>query len=217
MRERQVDHPAAIGAPSSHGLGWWLDRGGIVEHGGGTPGVVARLRISPQHGLAAAVLTNGESGSALMDELLAPWFDDLPGLTPTTTVPTPAVQPRSFDPSPYLGRYECRQHRFEVGADRDRRLWLSDTPQGDSLEMAERAGILLTTQTHELRPLTGDTFIIMDEAGVGIGAVEFLGRDPPERARFLYYGERAAPRHSLISLPGGAPRPPSRPGPSLPR
>jgi Beta-lactamase len=48
MRERQVDHPAAIGAPAGHGLGWMLDsRPGVVGHGGDLIGVAALLCMGP--------------------------------------------------------------------------------------------------------------------------------------------------------------------------
>ena len=45
MRDRQIDHPAAIGAPNRQGLGWVLSRRpGVVEHGGDTIGVASMLR-----------------------------------------------------------------------------------------------------------------------------------------------------------------------------
>jgi CubicO group peptidase (beta-lactamase class C family) len=57
MRERQVDHPAAIGARAGHGLGWMLSkRPGLVEHGGDTIGVSALLRTVPEQGIAVAML-----------------------------------------------------------------------------------------------------------------------------------------------------------------
>ena len=60
MRERQIDHPAAIGAPQGQGLGWMLPRRpGVVEHGGDTIGVASMLRMVPESGVAVAVLTNG--------------------------------------------------------------------------------------------------------------------------------------------------------------
>jgi CubicO group peptidase (beta-lactamase class C family) len=194
MRERQVDHPAAVGMPTGHGLGWWLDRGELVEHGGDTTGIAALLRTSPRHALAAVVLTNAESGAALADDLLKPWFDELSGVAPPTAFPTPRVPALTFDSSPYLGRYANRQHQFEVARDDNGRLWLSDVPQGDSLDMARRAGIIASTQRHEVRPLSGDTFMIIDGTGTSIGSVEFLGRDHHDRGRFLFSGERAVPR-----------------------
>ena len=194
MRERQVDHPAAIGEPTGHGLGWWLGRGGVVGHGGGTIGVGNALRTSPEHGLAAVVLTNGESGGALAEDLLARWFAALAGVSPSTALPTPDGLTPISDSSRYVGRYENRQHRFEVERDAATRLWLRDIPQGDSIDMAVRAGITARTQGHELRRLTGEVFVMIDGSGVAVAPVEFLGRDHRDRARFLFVSERAAPR-----------------------
>jgi CubicO group peptidase (beta-lactamase class C family) len=195
MRERQVDHPAAVGAPSGHGLGWWLDRGGLVEHGGGSTGVAAMLRTAPQQQVAAAVVTNAESGAALIDELLEPWFGDLVGITPKITLPTPPRPELTFDARPHLGRYALRQRQLDLARDvRDGRLWLSDTPLADSLEMARLAGTVASTQRLELRPWSGERFMIIDSAGRPIGPVEFLDRDRQDRARFLYFGGRGAPR-----------------------
>jgi CubicO group peptidase (beta-lactamase class C family) len=193
MREPQVDHPAALGGPSAHGLGWWLERGGLVEHGGGTTGVSAMLRTSPANGLAAVVLTNSESGGALIGELLEPWFDNLAGVTPSTALPTPPASERVADVRPYVGRYTNRQHRFEIERDVDGRLWLVDEPAGDSGEMAARAGIVTATQRREVRHVSGDTFVLI-EGDVGVGPVEFLEQDQNGRARLLFTGGRAAPR-----------------------
>jgi len=196
MRERQVDHPAGAGAtPSGHGLGWWLDRGELVEHGGGTIGTAALLRTSPRHGVAAVVLTNAESGAALADDLLEPWFAELSGVTPPTALPMPPVPALTFDSRPFLGRYANGQHQIEVARGDDGRLWLSDVPRGDSLDMACRAGITASTQRHEVRPLSGDTFMILDSTRTtSIGSVEFLARDHRGRGRFLFSGGRAVPR-----------------------
>jgi hypothetical protein len=194
MRERRLDHPAAVGVPSGHGLGWWLDRGELVEHGGGTIGTAALLRSSPRHALAAVVLTNAESGAALAEDLLKPWFDELSGVAAPTALPTPGAPALTFDSSPYLGRYANSQHRFEVARDDSGRLWLSDVPQGDSLDMAERAGTITRTQRHEVRPLSGDTFMLIDSSGTSVGSVEFLGRDHHDRGRLLFAGGRAVPR-----------------------
>jgi CubicO group peptidase (beta-lactamase class C family) len=195
MRNRQIDHPAAVGTPSSHGLGWWLDRGELVEHGGGSTGVAAMLRTSPRHHVAAAVLTNADSGAALIDELIEPWFADLAGVAPKTSLPKPGRVDLTFDASHYLGRYADRQHHVElVRDDHDGRLWLSDEPQGDSLEMARRAGTTASTQRHELRPWNGDTFLIIDAQGQPTGSVEFLDRDGQGQSRLLYVGGRAVPR-----------------------
>ena len=93
MRERQIDQPAAIGAPGGQGLGRMLSpRRGVVEHGGDTIGVAAMLRMVPESGVAVAVLTNGGTAGPLIDELIDPLPEswprsqgEQPGSTPAPT------------------------------------------------------------------------------------------------------------------------------------
>jgi CubicO group peptidase (beta-lactamase class C family) len=194
MRERQVDHPAALGVPSSHGLGWWLTRDRLVEHGGGSTGVAAMLRTAPRHGVAAVVLTNAESGGAIVDDLLEPVFAEHAGLRPAPELPTPDAGTRVADPRAYLGHFESRQYRLEVTRPDDNRLRLTTIPQGESLEFAALAGTTATNQAYELRHVDGDTFVVVRDTGQATSAVEFLGRDDHDRARFLFFGGRAVPR-----------------------
>lgn len=195
MRERQVDHPAAVGTPGGHGLGWWLERGGLIEHGGGAPGVAAMLRAAPRHRLVAAVLTNAESGAALIDDLLDRWFRDLAGVDPKTALPSPLQPEPTFDAGQYLGRWANSQHQLDLTRDSGSgRLWLTVTPKGDSVDIARRSGTSATTQRHELRPLTVNIFMIIDASGAAIGSVEFLEHGGPGRGEFLYFGGRAVPR-----------------------
>ncbi len=107
MRERQVSHPAMHGSQSSHGLGWWRERGELVEHAGGNLGVLALLRMAPRHGVAAVVLTNSDAGGALIEDIVEPLFGDLPGVTPPERV-APGDHPSVSDPRPYLGRFASR-------------------------------------------------------------------------------------------------------------
>ena len=194
MREWQVDHPAALGASSGHGLGWWLERNVLAEHGGGSTGVAAMLRTAPRHGLAAVVLTNAESGGDLINDLLDPYFAELAGIGPAPQLPSPADVGRLVDPRPYVGRFDSRQSRFEVAGDDDGRLWHTSIPQHETLEFTARAGATATASTEELRRISGDTFMIIDSHGQSARAVEFLGRDDRGRARFMFERGRAHPR-----------------------
>ncbi|MFD2081656.1 CubicO group peptidase, beta-lactamase class C family [Actinopolymorpha cephalotaxi] len=198
MRERQVDHPAALGAPSSHGLGWWLQRDRLAEHGGGATGVAAMLRTAPQHGLAAVVLTNAESGGAIVDDLLEPVFAERADLPQAPGLSTPDAGTRVADPHPYLGHFDSRQNRLEVTQLDDGRFWLTTVPQGESLEFAALAGTTATSQAYELRPVNADTFansfVVIGDTGRATYPVEFLGRDDHDCARFLFFGGRAVPR-----------------------
>lgn len=194
MRERQVQHPQSLGPHSSHGLGWWLERGELVEHGGGSTGVAAMLRTAPRHGLAAVVLTNAESGRRLIDELLEPWFAGLAGVAPSAELPTSTADVRIGDPRPYLGRYESRQERFEVAQD-DEHLWLTYTPQHERLRFAELAGTTADIERYKLRPVNDHIFMTVDAGdGEGTQAIEFLGLERNGRARFIFCDGRASPR-----------------------
>jgi CubicO group peptidase (beta-lactamase class C family) len=194
MRERQVDHPAAVGASSGQGLGWMLSRRpGVVEHGGNTIGVDAMLRTVPESGVAVAVLTNGGNAGALMAELLDPLLLELAAIPPATKLPAPDPGLRAAEPERYVGRYETRPDVHEVTRDEEGRLWLTSSSRNEALTMAETAGVASDPERRELRPAGGDLFVPTDPSGVARPAIEFLGRDGTGRARFLHNG-RAAPR-----------------------
>ena len=195
MRERQVAHPATHGAQSSHGLGWWLERGELVEHAGGNIGVTSMLRLAPRHGVAAVMLTNGEGGGALINDVLEPLFADLPGVTPSEPV-SARDHARLSDPRPYLGQFESRVAQNTIEQDDEGRLWRVTTPQRESLEMFRRAGTTMGTQVErrELRLLGDDRFVILDDNQAPVGQLEFLERDDDGRARYLYAAARVTPR-----------------------
>ncbi|UYM06834.1 serine hydrolase domain-containing protein [Solicola gregarius] len=189
MRVRQVDHPAAIGAPSGHGLGWFLsDRPGVVEHGGDMIGVAAMLRIVPEEGIAVAVLTNGGAAGPLMRDVIDPLLHDLAGVGRRPTVPSPPATSRTSNPDRYVGRYETRPALNEVTLDDDGRLWLTVADRREALTLAERAGSSAESIRSELRQVDGDLFVRTDAAGTGMGLVEFLDTDDSGRARFLHTG-----------------------------
>jgi CubicO group peptidase (beta-lactamase class C family) len=196
MRERQVDHPAAIGAPGGHGLGWMLPcRPGVVEHGGDTIGVASLLQMVPGQGVAVAILTNGGDACPLIDDLLEPLLGDLAGIASAPPLPSPSADARVTEPRRYLGRYQTRPALHEVTLGADGRLWLTLYERNEALVMAETAGVTSDPQRHELRPAGGDIFVLTDPSGAAVRAVEFLGADATGRARFLHTG-RAAPRTS---------------------
>lgn len=194
MRQRQVDHPAAIGACGGQGLGWMLSkRCAVIEHGGDAIGVAALLRMVPEQGLAVAMLTNGGAADPLADSLLDPLLSDLAGIEPAPKMPSPTADVRAPDPRRYLGRYQTRPTVQEVTLDDDGRLWLTVSERNEALTMAETAGIPVHPQRYELRQVQGDTFALTDPSGAAVGACEFIGTDATGRARFLHTG-RAAPR-----------------------
>ncbi len=91
MRERQIDHPAAIGAPKGQGLGWMLSASTrVVEHGGDTIGVASMLRMVPESGVASRGPDQrrgrlGRSSTNCIDPLLG----DLAAIPPALPLPAP--------------------------------------------------------------------------------------------------------------------------------
>ncbi|HEX3812612.1 MAG TPA: serine hydrolase domain-containing protein [Mycobacteriales bacterium] len=198
MRERHVDHPAATGSPAGHGLGWMLSsRPGLVEHAGGAIGVAALLRMVPERGVAVAILTNGEAGGQLIDDLLDPLLSELADVAPAPPLPSGDVG--MGVPARYLGRYQTRIDRNDVTLD-DGRLWLTNSARNEALDMIAIAGVTAEQQRYELRPVDGDTFVLIDSSGVASRAVEFWGADDAGRALFLNSG-RAAPRIDAAVIP----------------
>ncbi|MEJ7838588.1 MAG: serine hydrolase domain-containing protein, partial [Thermomicrobiales bacterium] len=126
MRKAQIQHPPLFGSQSSQGLGWWLNGSRIAEHGGGSTGIAAKLRIAPAHGLAAVVLTNAEHGERIIGELLPTLFADL--VDSGTTQDTFGVaQDSPADLTPFVGHYNCRQTLFDVAL-ASGHIWLTRTP-----------------------------------------------------------------------------------------
>jgi CubicO group peptidase (beta-lactamase class C family) len=194
MRDWQVDHPAAIGAASGHGLGWSLsDRPGVIEHGGDAIGVTALLRLVPERGVAVAVLTNGDAADLFIEDLAGPVLADLAGVPAAAPLPCPPAEARIPEPRRYAGRFETRQTVHEVTSDRDGRLWVAVAERNERLAMAERAGVPSNQGRHELRPVSADTFVLLDESGISRQAVKFLDSDSSGQAQFLHTG-RAAKR-----------------------
>jgi CubicO group peptidase (beta-lactamase class C family) len=145
---------AAIGeftAPGSAiGLGWRLSRWGdrtVIGHDGDTVGQSAYLRIDPEAGLAACLLTNAAESEELYREVFGEVFGGLTG----ATMPAP---PRPAGPAAgaglgadlerYAGRYERVSRRFEVSA-RDGQLRMKLTMTGNlaALTGSEPENLLL--------------------------------------------------------------------------
>lgn len=194
MRERQVDHPAAIGGRGGHGLGWMLaEAPGVVEHGGEAPGVAALLRTVPEKGVAVAMLTNGGAFGPLVDDLIDPLLRDLAGIAPAPKLPSPSADLRVTEPRRYVGNYQTRQTLYEVTADEDGLLRVTVSGHNEALAMAAAAGAPVEPERYELRQVDGDIFVLTDPSGTAVQAAAFLGADAIGRARFLHTG-RAAPR-----------------------
>ncbi|MGV9308499.1 serine hydrolase domain-containing protein [Nonomuraea sp. NPDC003727] len=182
MREPQVALPD-LGRPSSWGLGWELQEwagGTVVGHDGSTPGQAATLKLVPEAGVAAVLLTNGGDPDPLVAELLTPVLGRLAGVSAPPPV-KPPVPPLPFDVDRYAGRYVSDVTAWEVTGDAEGRLWVTVTPLG---VMAEHGA----PQTFELARLRGDTFVFAEARGGVHAAVAFVGDGDGGRAGYLHTG-----------------------------
>lgn len=182
-------------SPTDQGLGWWLTRPGVAEHGGGAPGTVSMLTIVPDQQLTVAVLTNADDGARLARLLLDPLLCDLAQVPPTPALSVPDAQTRAADPTPYEGQYANRQICVDIVGDIDGRLWQTKRRQNDELVMAHRAGFEATSDRHELRPIGSDTFVRVSSTGEPAGTIAFF--DPDAAGRYtLIADDRVASRRA---------------------
>jgi CubicO group peptidase (beta-lactamase class C family) len=105
MREPQAEVPTGW-AVQRRGLGWqlydWAGRA-VFGHDGETLGQYAYLRVVPDRGVAAVLLTNGGEPNPLYQRLFGELLGELAGVT-LPRLAVPAVPPR-VDPAPYAGTY----------------------------------------------------------------------------------------------------------------
>ncbi len=97
-----------------YGLGWSIQPGGLVSHGGGGPGVRSMLVAHPASGRVAALLTNCDRGDALMDAFLDPITRGWTGLKPP---PPLRRSSKRIDPARYVGTYENNADRYVIAAE----------------------------------------------------------------------------------------------------
>ena len=199
MRDAHVHVPATRGKSVAQGLGWRVSTAtGVVDHGGGTIGSSAMLRLVPDRGVAVAVVANTDEAGGLIEELCRDLLGELADLVPPAAAAVPDPAPVD-DVSRFTGRYELRNVTWEVDVDESGRLRATRAERGEAVEMAVRAGLPPQAATEptiaELRRLDGEVFVQVDDAGRPGGLVEFIGSDDAGRARYLHAG-RAAPRTS---------------------
>jgi len=97
------------------GLGWMVSSDGLLHHAGGGPGVFfSPVCLSPKE-RAAAILTNAEHGLGLINEIMAPWLEELGTIRPfgMADIEAPRTAVR-VDPEPYVGVYEDIANRYDV-------------------------------------------------------------------------------------------------------
>lgn len=180
--------------PGHQSLGWALARPGIAEHGGGAPGVVSLLVVAPSRSVAAAVVTNADSGGRLARGLLDPLFAEFADVAPSPPPVVPGPSRIVPDVTPYLGRYGTRQTEAAVTHDADGRLWLTEEAVHEGAAMERAAGATPTTTRNELRPVDAERFVSVDGDGNLVGSVSFLDPDDHGRFRLLAKGRIAERR-----------------------
>lgn len=177
----------SMGADShGYGLGWSIQPGGLVSHGGGGPGVRSMLVAHPATGRVAALLTNCDRGDALMDAFLNPVTRGWTGLKP------PAPLQRSnkrIDPARYVGTYENNADRYVIAAAAGGLTLRTYDKIGtyDNSDM-EKPALKLASMGDGLfeRP--------SPFAGVEPGLLRFVKPGPDGKARFLADGGRLLAR-----------------------
>lgn len=155
------------------GLGWRLsqwDGRTIIGHDGDTVGQSAYLRIDPETGVAACLLTNSAESQTLCQGLFSEVFSDLSGVTmPGAPGPAdPAVVPDT-ECARHAGRYERTSRRFDIRV-RDGQLLLMVTMTGNLasliesepeelvLRPADASGRRFVVRSHEADPWTPLSF-----------------------------------------------------------
>jgi CubicO group peptidase (beta-lactamase class C family) len=195
MLQPQLRHRDNAPSPIDQGLGWWLPKPGVAEHGGGAPGTVAMLTIVPDQQLTVVVLTNADEGARLTRLLLDPLLSDVAQVPPTPALPVPDTHTRVADPTAYQGQYANRQTGIDIDVDSDGRLWQTKRLQNDELVMAHRAGFQATSDRYELRPIGFHTFVRISSTGRGAGTIAFF--DPDANGRFTVVADdRVASRRA---------------------
>jgi CubicO group peptidase (beta-lactamase class C family) len=192
------------------GLGWRLSRWGdrtIIGHDGDTIGQSAYLRIDPEAGVAACLLTNSTESETLYRAVFNEVFGALTGVTmPAPLRPGSAGAGRTADLERFAGHYERTSRRFDVSVrDGQLRIVLSMTGNLAALTDSEPEDLLL----HPAEPFdsfdsSGTSFVLRsrdDEPWVPLSFGQF-----GDGAPYIYLSGRVTPR---VRLSG--PRPASGP------
>ncbi|MCA1408615.1 beta-lactamase family protein [Ensifer sp. IC3342] len=142
-------------APHGVGLGWMVFGNDVFGHGGGGPGIVARLYISPRHQLALAVLTNSDNGGKLIEELSSTILRDCCDLEIGEPQRKASPADAEIDLFGYAGRYEDSWMVYDVGKEADT-LTLSTRTKIACYDCISTA----PTDAAPLRPLGEDLFVL---------------------------------------------------------
>ena len=189
MREPQVEVPDRWTLGSHWGLGWILmqwDGRDVFGHDGATLGQGGFLRVLPEAGLSACLLTNGGAHAReLFNDLFAEVFSELGGVTmPAPLEPTEGAE--VGDVSRYVGTYSRESVEMTV------------REEGGGLQLVTRQTSELLKdmpdpEPYVLRPVEGDVFVARaGDDGMWMPAVFF----DLDGERYVHLGARATRRRS---------------------
>ena len=210
MRSACVAIPEFSAPGSAIGLGWRLSRWGnrtIAGHDGDTIGQSAYLRIDPEAGIAACLLTNSAESESLYREVFSEVFGDLTGVTmpppprPADGLPgsgsgpeaggQPAGTPGVSDLERYAGYYERMSRQFDVSV-RDGQLRMALTMTGNLAALVDAEPEDLLLYPAEATGSSGTRFVLRSGDDEPWAPVSFdrLADGTP----YLYMSGRVAPR-----------------------
>ena len=178
---------------SAVGLGWRLSRWGdrtIIGHDGDTIGQSAYLRIDPEAGVAACLLTNATESETLYRQVFSEVFGTLTGATMPESPRPFAAPPDGAAPGleRHAGRYQRASRQFDVSVrDGQLRMVLTMTGNLAALIASEPEDLLLHPADS-----SGTRFVLRsrdDEPWVPLSFGQ-LGDGTP----YLYLGGRVTPR-----------------------
>jgi CubicO group peptidase (beta-lactamase class C family) len=164
-----------------YGLGWMLQAGEVVGHGGGGPGIVSQLWLHAGSGTAMGVLTNAAHGTPVITELMAPVVETF-GMKMPATVAADMVRQATdqpVDPAPYVGTYDSAAAVLRIVA------------SGTGLAAVSRTKFRIYDSSNlneappaPLRPIRDGHFAL------GAGVITFLNPDSRGRMGHLATGGR---------------------------
>jgi len=194
MRSACVAIPEFSAPGSAIGLGWRLSRWGnrtIVGHDGDTIGQSAYLRIDPEAGIAACLLTNSAESESLYREVFSEVFGDLTGVTmpppprPADGLPgsgsgpeaggQPAGTPGVPDLERYAGYYERMSRQFDVSV-RDGQLRMALTMTGNLAALVDAEPEDLPLHPAEATDPSGTRFVLRSGDDEPWAPVSFIPR-----------------------------------------
>jgi hypothetical protein len=113
MSDMQTPRFAATD-PQWVGLAWYMrDVNGtnVFGHGGGTNGQLTLLQIAPARNLAFAILTNGDQGTTLHNNVANTILETYLDIPPVVITP---FEPGAAELASYAGRYEAPLDDVEI-------------------------------------------------------------------------------------------------------